>query len=105
MLDVYGTFPASGADPATFTAAIVNVGRWAESAGLQGLLVFTDNDSVDPWAGAQYLLERTPTLVPLVAVQPVYMHPYTAARMVTTLASMYGRRIDPTWSRAGTSPT
>jgi alkanesulfonate monooxygenase len=56
------------------------------------LLIFTDNDSMDPWAAAQFLLEHTATLVPLVAVQPLYMHPFTAARKVTTLSSMYGRR-------------
>jgi alkanesulfonate monooxygenase len=30
----------------------------------------------------------------LVAVQPVYMHPYTVAKMITTLSLLHGRRID-----------
>src|SRR5919198_711530 len=30
---------------------------------------------------------------PLVAVQPVYMHPYTAAKMVASIAHMYERRL------------
>jgi alkanesulfonate monooxygenase len=33
-------------------------------------------------------------LSPLVAVQPVYMHPYTVAKMVTTLSLLHRRRID-----------
>jgi alkanesulfonate monooxygenase len=95
LLEVYGTFPlARGSTPQRFVAPILDVARWSESAGLRGLLIFTDNDSADPWAAAQYLLERTATLVPLVAVQPLYMHPYTAARLVSSLSSMYGRRLD-----------
>ncbi|GIH19613.1 LLM class flavin-dependent oxidoreductase [Rugosimonospora africana] len=95
VLDVYGTFPLTEANAGEqFTAPILDVARWSEAAGLRGLLVFTDNDSLDPWAAAQFLLERTAGLVPLVAAQPVYMHPYTAARKVSTLASLYGRRVD-----------
>ena len=95
MLEVYGTFPpVRGTTAERFVAPILDVARWTESAGLRGLLIFTDNDSMDPWAAAQFLLEHTATLVPLVAVQPLYMHPFTAARKVTTLSSMYGRRLD-----------
>jgi len=95
LLEVYGTYPSvRGATPDSFVAPILDVARWSESAGMRGLLVFTDNDTMDPWAAAQFLLERTATLVPLVAVQPLYMHPYTAARLVTTLACLYGRRLD-----------
>jgi len=31
--------------------------------------------------------------VPLVAVQPVYMHPYSVAKMVSTLAFLHQRRV------------
>jgi alkanesulfonate monooxygenase len=57
------------------------------------MLVYTDNQLVDPWLVAQLVIESTEQLCPLVAVQPVYMHPYTAARMVASLAHIYGRRI------------
>ena len=69
MLEVYGTYPSvRGATPDSFVAPILDVARWSESAGMRGLLVFTDNDTMDPWAAAQFLLERTATLVPLVAL-------------------------------------
>lgn len=95
LLEIYSTFPlVRGRTPDDFCRPIATVARQTEAAGLRGLLIFTDNESPDPWLAAQYLLERTAGLVPLVAVQPLYMHPYTAARMVTTLGAMYGRRVD-----------
>ncbi len=51
--------------------------RWSESAGCAGILVYTDNRLVDPWLVSQMILENTTQLCPLVAIQPVYMHPYT----------------------------
>ena len=52
-----------------------------------------NNQLVDPWLVAQVVIESTEKLCPLVAVQPVYMHPYTAANMVSSFAHIYGRRI------------
>jgi alkanesulfonate monooxygenase len=92
LLEIYSTYP-----PTAITKSIKDVkdvARWSEAAGLRGLLVFTDNESIDPWAAAQFVLERTTSLVPLVAAQPAYMHPYTAARMVSTIGLLYGRRVD-----------
>jgi alkanesulfonate monooxygenase len=57
------------------------------------MLVYTDNGLVDPWLVAQIVLQETEQLCPLVAVQPVYMHPYSAAKMVASLAFLHRRRI------------
>jgi len=57
------------------------------------MLVYTDNSIVDPWLVAQLVLQDTERLCPLVAVQPVYMLPYSAAKMVASLGSLHGRRI------------
>ena len=38
-------------------------------------------------------MRHTSTLCPLVAVQPVYMHPYGVAKLVATLADLYQRRV------------
>jgi alkanesulfonate monooxygenase len=38
-------------------------------------------------------VQATETLCPLVAVQPVYLHPYSAAKMIATLGHLHGRRI------------
>jgi alkanesulfonate monooxygenase len=73
---------------------VVDIARWSEAAGCEGTLVYTDNGLVDPWLVSQAIIEGTAHLCPLVAVQPVYMHPYTAAKMVASLAFMHRRR---TW--------
>ena len=48
---------------------------------------------MDPWLVSQMVVQNTERLCPLVAVQPIYMHPYTVAKMVATLAYLYGRRL------------
>ncbi len=48
---------------------------------------------LDPWLLAGIVLERTEQISPLVAVQPAYMHPYSVAKMVTSLSFLHGRRM------------
>ncbi len=72
---------------------VKEVAEWCDDAGIEGILVYTDNSLVDPWQVSQVILSNTSTLAPLVALQPVYMHPYTAAKMVTTFSYLYNRRI------------
>jgi alkanesulfonate monooxygenase len=57
------------------------------------MLVYTDNGLVDPWLVSQVVIQNSEQLNPLVAVQPVYMHPYTAAGMVASIARMHGRSV------------
>ncbi|GAA2682710.1 MULTISPECIES: hypothetical protein [Actinosynnema] len=59
---------ASGSAAIRFSGLLVDVARWTEAAGMRGLLVLTDNDSIDPWMAAQLIIERTHRVVPLVAV-------------------------------------
>jgi alkanesulfonate monooxygenase len=70
------------------------VARWSEEGGCEGILVYTDSGLLDPWLVAQLIIQSTSSLSPLVAVQPIYMHPYSVAKMVTTLSLLHGRRID-----------
>ncbi|MFI5957619.1 LLM class flavin-dependent oxidoreductase [Cryptosporangium sp. NPDC051539] len=95
-MQLYSTFPPLAEDtaPDRYANRVIDVSRWAEAAGLRGLLIFTDNESIDPWAAAQLLISHTTALVPLVAVQPAYMHPFTAARMVSSIGLLYGRQVD-----------
>jgi alkanesulfonate monooxygenase len=48
---------------------------------------------VDPCLVSQVILQNTKKLCPLVAVQPAYMHPYAVAKIVSSLAHLYERRI------------
>jgi alkanesulfonate monooxygenase len=93
-IKVFATSPQSlDSVPETYLRKVIEVAQWSESAGCTGTLVYTDNSIVDPWLVAQAILANTQTLVPLVAVQPLYLHPYAAAKMVTSLAYLYGRRV------------
>ncbi|WP_322569846.1 LLM class flavin-dependent oxidoreductase [Rhodohalobacter sp.] len=71
----------------------MKVSQWSEEFGCKGILVYADNGLVDPWLVSQEILKSTERLSPLVAVQPVYMHPYTVAKMVSTFGFMYNRQI------------
>ena len=94
VLQVFSTCPSSSvAGPEDYSGRIAQVARWSESAGCTGILVYTDNSLIDPWLASHIIIQNTRTLSPLVAVQPVYMHPYSVAKMVTTLGFLHHRRI------------
>ncbi len=93
MIEVFSTCPPfSSASPTDYIQHIIDVARWSDVAGCRGILVYADNAQVDPWLVAQVIIENTKTLCPLVAVQPIYSHPYTVAKLVTSLACLHGRR-------------
>lgn len=92
-LQVFSTCPSSLITPDNYARRIVQIAHWSESAGCTGILIYTDNSLVDPWLVAQVVIANTKQLSPLVAVQPVYMHPYSVAKMVSTLAFMWERRV------------
>ena len=93
-LRVFSTTPPSkGADPDTYLQRVADVAQWSEAAGCEGTLVYTDNGLVDPWLLSQTIIQSTERLCPLIAIQPLYMHPYTAAKMVASLGFMHSRRV------------
>ncbi|NDU79408.1 alkanesulfonate monooxygenase, partial [Actinomadura sp. DSM 109109] len=77
-VEVLSTCPQSkDADAETYLEESLRVARWSDEAGCSAMLVYTDNGLVDPWLLSQQVLEATTQLCPLIAIQPVYMHPYT----------------------------
>jgi alkanesulfonate monooxygenase len=93
-LKIFSTCPLSAeAQPGTYFRQVQEVARWSEDAGCEGILVFTDNGQLDPWLVSQAVIAATERLCPLVAVQPVYMHPYAVAKMIASFAALYGRRL------------
>jgi len=93
-ISVFSTCPPSNlAQPATYLGQVIDIARWSEAAGCEGILIYTDNGLVDPWLVAQTVITHTERLCPLVAVQPMYMHPYAVAKMVASLGFLYGRRV------------
>jgi alkanesulfonate monooxygenase len=93
-LKIFATCPqSSDHTSADYFKRIVEVARWSEANGCEGILIYTDNRICDPWLISQIVIENTDRLSPLVAVQPVYLHPYSVSRMVTSLGFLYNRRI------------
>ncbi|MGI9657827.1 MAG: LLM class flavin-dependent oxidoreductase [Gaiellaceae bacterium] len=80
-------------DGQEYAQRVANVSRWSERVGCKGMLIYADNRLVDPWLVAHIVLQSTTGLAPLVAVQPVYMHPYTVANLVASYGEIYQRRI------------
>ncbi len=85
--------PLNKADGNAYLSRVVEVARWSEQAGCRGILVYADNAQVDPWLVSHVIVQCTRSLCPLVAVQPIYMHPYTVAKMVASMGHLYGRRV------------
>ncbi len=93
-VELFSTCPQSShEDPKNYLSRVVEAARWSERIGCRGMLVYADNSLADPWLVSQAILQHTEALAPLVAVQPIYMHPFTAAKMVATLGLLYGRKI------------
>jgi alkanesulfonate monooxygenase len=93
-LSVFATTPPShGESGDTYLQHVLETAQWSEAAGCEGTLIYTDNSLADPWVIAQTIITGTDRLCPLIAVQPAYMHPYTAAKLVASLAFLHGRRV------------
>jgi alkanesulfonate monooxygenase len=93
MIELFSTCPPSTEIAAErYIERVAEVARWSEAAGCKGILVYSDNALVDPWLLSHIIFQHTSNLCPLVAVQPVYMHPYWVAKQVASFAHLYGRR-------------
>ncbi|MCA9839687.1 MAG: LLM class flavin-dependent oxidoreductase [Trueperaceae bacterium] len=94
MLQMFSTCPQSKDVPITeYYDKVIEVARWSEDAGFEGILIYTDNGLVDNWSIAQVVLENTERISPLIAVQPIYVHPYMLAKRIVTLSHLYGRKL------------
>jgi alkanesulfonate monooxygenase len=93
-IELFSSCPASSGVPqGEYLQRVIDVARWSEAEGCTGILIYADNSLLDPWLVADVVIRHTRTLCPLVAVQPIYMHPYAVAKMVSSLAYLYGRRV------------
>jgi alkanesulfonate monooxygenase len=93
-VEIFSTcLPSRNESARTYLERVTEVAQWSDAAGYRGMLVYTDNGLVDPWLVAQVILQQTEQLCPLIAVQPIYMHPYSAAKMVASLGFLHGRRV------------
>lgn len=69
------------------------VGKWCADFGLTGPLLFNGNDTfVEVFVAAQTMIEKH-GLSPLIAVNPEYMHPFTAAKFVSSYAYAFEQKV------------
>lgn len=93
-INIFSTCPQSRVfDRTDYLDAVLQVARWSDEASCAGMLIYTDNSLVDPWTVAQLVLGSTTQLRPLIAVQPVYMHPYAVAKLVASYGLLFGRQV------------
>jgi alkanesulfonate monooxygenase len=94
-VDVYTSSPYQRAlTNEQYLARLRTVSRWSDTYGCRGMLIYTDNRTLDPWVLAGDVIAHTTTLSPLIAIQPIYMHPYAAAQKIGAVAQLYGRSVD-----------
>ena len=89
-------FPAvsRNRDPSKYVDELMRVARFSDRNGFEGILFFSGNDVfVEPWAMAQHILVHTERNSPLIAVNPIYMHPFTVAKFVSSFALLYRRKV------------
>ncbi len=93
-ISIFTTCPQSkDVDRRDYVRDIIEVSRWSEEFDCHGMLIYADNGLVDPWLVAQIVVQNTRRMSPLVAVQPIYMHPYSLAKLIASIAHLHGRRI------------
>jgi alkanesulfonate monooxygenase len=90
---IFVTIPPPASDGSGYRDRVRRASQLSEAAGFYGALIYSDNRTVDPWVVAQELISATERLSPLVALQPMYMHPYTVAKKIASLGLLYDRRI------------
>ena len=73
---------------------IQRVVNFSDRFGLSGVLAFAGHDTtVEPFVVASTILQGSGSLIPLVAVNPIYMHPFTVAKLVSSFAHIHKRPI------------
>ena len=94
-LRLIGSCPSIG-NASTGKGYLLNVehaAKCADQNGWDSILIYADHRQADPWLIAQVVIQATSQLKPLVALQPLYAHPFTIAKSIATIAYIYGRQV------------
>ncbi|MCH8567110.1 MAG: LLM class flavin-dependent oxidoreductase [Balneolales bacterium] len=80
-------------DSVQYLRELKRIAVQSEKYGYKGILVYSDNRLADPWVIAAFLLSETAQLIPMIALQPIYMHPFTVAKKISSIAFMHKRKV------------
>lgn len=87
------THPHRSYDFDTYYQNHKDVIGWSDEFGCEAMLCSTSGyDAFDTWVWAQYLLEHS-GISPYIAINPIYIHPFAAARKIFSLSKLYSRKI------------
>jgi alkanesulfonate monooxygenase len=67
--------------------------KTAELHQFAGSLVYYEHLSLDPFIAVSYIFQKTKRHIPLIALQPYAMPPFTAAKIVHSILSLYRRKL------------
>ncbi|MDE1476888.1 LLM class flavin-dependent oxidoreductase [Xenorhabdus bovienii] len=81
-------------DLQTYMNSLKLLAQQSDRLGFTGMLFFVGNETpTEPWLTAGHIAASTRSLSPFIALNPVYMHPFSAARTIATLSYLYQRRV------------
>jgi alkanesulfonate monooxygenase len=93
MLRVFPAIPRNP-DSTKYVDELMRIAHFSDRNGFAGILLFSGNDVlVEPWSMAQHILANTANSSPLIAVNPINMHPFTVAKLVSSFALLYRRKV------------
>lgn len=93
-IQLFTTMPQSVEyEGSAFMEELKKIAVQSEKNGYRGTLIYSDNRLADPWMITSVILAETRKLLPMIALQPVYMHPYTVAKKIASIGLMYRRKI------------
>lgn len=94
LLTLVGTCPMFRNEQGLrYELAIRDAAIRAEKCGWHSLLIYSDHRQIDPWLASTMLLQTGRNISPLVAIQPLYMHPFSVAKTLCNLSVLYDRAI------------
>ncbi len=92
--EVFSTCPQSSKiDRPDYLGRVRKISGWCQDYDYDGILVYYDHSLIDPWLVATEIIKATTSVSPLVAVQPTAMPPYGVAKMLSSIAHLYERRV------------
>ncbi|MDC8004723.1 LLM class flavin-dependent oxidoreductase [Aureisphaera galaxeae] len=80
-------------DDANYASRLQDMINKNEALKFDGILFFQNNSNdIEPWVLGQEIFGQSLSQSPIIAVNPVYIHPYTVAQKIATLSKFYKRK-------------
>ncbi|WP_338356172.1 LLM class flavin-dependent oxidoreductase [Yeosuana marina] len=78
----------------SYTDKILELIEANEQYGFSGALFFQNNSNdLEPWVFAQEMFNRSSNQIPLIAINPAYVHPFTAAQKILSYFNLHRRKL------------